>query len=152
MELFIGNISERTHVADLIAFFKGFEKKTTFRIEEKRLEDGTLCRYGVANFNEEKLALKALKKLDGKPLLGRNLHLREFFYRSYSNERRALNWRDRPWDGPERRVSERRKKEQATKRDEFDEILASSQRATVMEEGDPEKITITGYHNLARKG
>jgi uncharacterized protein YifE (UPF0438 family) len=35
--------------------------------------------------------------------------VREYKQRSYSNERRALNWRDKPWDGVERRISERRR-------------------------------------------
>lgn len=111
MEIFIGNLSPHTTLSDLIGFFKGFSNKAKFRIIEKRQDDGSRYRYGIAFFDSDKLALKAIKKLHQKPLRGELVVLREYFHRNYSNERRALNWRNIPWQGVERRQQERRRKE-----------------------------------------
>ena len=39
------------------------------------------------------------------------IEVREFHRRAAANERRALDWRKRPWPHPERRKSERRRPE-----------------------------------------
>jgi hypothetical protein len=39
---------------------------------------------------------------------GNRLQAREFGQRYVSNERRRLDWRSVPWQGPERRKGERR--------------------------------------------
>lgn len=111
MEVFIGNLSPNATLSDLIVFFKGFSSKAKFHIIEKRQEGGGKFRYGIAYFDSDKLALKAIKKLNQKPLRGERVVLREYFHRNYSNERRALNWREKPWHGEERRQQERRRKE-----------------------------------------
>ncbi len=109
MELFIGNLAEKVTYADLIGFFKGFSNKAKIRIVIKRQANGSRIRYGVIVFDSDKFALKAIKKLNRKPLRGLCVELREYFHRYYANERRALNWRDKPWSGVERRQHERRK-------------------------------------------
>lgn len=149
MEVFIGNLAENVTVSDLTAFFKAFANKARIRIIEKRQEDGSRIRYGVADFDADKLALKAIKKLNQKELRGRPVVLREYFHRSYNNERRALNWRDKPWNGPERRRVERRKKESSKPKDDFEELLKQGEKKS--EKGE-EKIQISGYAHLARKG
>lgn len=148
MEVFIGNLADNVSVTDLTAFFKAFANKARIRIVEKRQEDGSRIRYGIANFDTDKLALKAIKKLNQKELRGRAVVLREYIHRSYSNERRALNWRDKPWDGPERRRVERRKKENIKPRDDFDELLKQGEAKSIEEE---EQIQISAYSHLARK-
>lgn len=148
MEVFIGNLADNVSVTDLTAFFKAFANKARIRIVEKRQEDGSRIRFGIADFDTEKLALKAMKKLNQKELRGKAVVLREYYHRSYSNERRALNWRDRPWNGPERRMEERRKKESIKPRDDFDELLKQGEKNKKEEE----RIQVSGYAHLARKG
>lgn len=149
MEVFIGNLAENVTVSDLTVFFKAFANKVRIRIVEKREEDRTRVRYGVADFDSDKLAIKAIKKLNQKELRGRPVVMREYFHRSYNNERRALNWRDKPWGGPERRQVERRKKESSKPKDDFEELLKRSEQEA---EKDTDKVRISGYAHLARKG
>jgi hypothetical protein len=115
---------------------------------DQRLEDGGHTHFAVADFDSDKLALKAIKKLNGALLHGDKVMLREFIHRSYSNERRAVNWRDKPWDGQERRCDERRKKVAIKEKDDFDELLESSKRN---EKKDSASISISAYSNMARK-
>jgi RNA recognition motif-containing protein len=126
MEIFIGNLAENVTLRDLTAFFKTFANKAHIRLIEKRQENGTRIRYGIADFDSDKLALKAIKKFNGAVLRGQKVALREFFRRSYSNERRALNWRDKPWDGPERRKDERRKKAQSRPADSYNVLVTEA--------------------------
>jgi RNA recognition motif-containing protein len=148
MDVFVGNITPHTTLNDVMSFFKGFAKKARIRMVDQKLENGKRAYYAIAAFDSDKLAQKAIKKLNGVPLNGQRVLLREFVHRSYSNERRALNWRDKPWDGPERRKSERRKKPQAKKRDDFEALLESSQKN---EEKQSDELTISAYDNMARK-
>lgn len=146
MEVFIGNLSERVTLTDLTAFLKTFANKARIRIVDKRQEDGSRIRYGIADFDSDKLALKAIKKLNQKVLRGNPVVMREFFHRRYSNERRALNWREIPWSGPERRKDERRRNEVAKSQDAFRDMLEQNAKK------EPENIRISGYAQLARKG
>lgn len=149
MEVFIGNIAPNVTLTDLVGFFKGFSGKAKIRIVEKRQEDGSKIRYGIADFESDKLALKAIKKLNQKPLRGELVVLREFFHRYYGNERRAVNWRDLPWDGVERRQHERRRKESHKETDSFDKLIEQSKKN---EEAEVSQVRISGYTHLARKG
>ena len=149
MEVFIGNLAPNATLTDLIGFFKGFAGKARIRIVEKKLEDGSKCRYGIADFESDKLGLKAIKKLHGKSLRGEPVVMREYFHRYYGNERRAVNWRDQPWQGVERRQQERRMKEAPKGTDGFDQLVEQTRKA---EEAEVESIRISGYTHLARKG
>jgi RNA recognition motif-containing protein len=148
MEVFIGNIAPNTTLNDVIKLFKGFARKTSIRMVDQRLEDGGRAYYAIADFDSDKLALKAIKKLNGTLLHGDTVLLREFVHRSYNNERRAVNWRDKPWGGTERRRDERRKKARANSRTDFDELLESSKQN---EKGERASISISAYRNMARK-
>lgn len=147
MEVFVGNLTLNVTHTDLIGFFKGFSNKMKLRIVDKRQDDGTRVRYAIAAFETEKLALKAIKKLNGKVLRGERLVLREYFNRYYANERRALNWRNKPWNGVERRQTERRKQNIRSQPTETPDAI--SKKAT---EVTPEAVVISGYTQLARKG
>ena len=152
MDVFIGNLAEKTTLNDLMKFFKGFAKKARFRMVDKKLEDGSRAYFAIAEFESEKLALKAIKKFNGGFLRGQYLVLREFVHRSYTNERRALNWRDKPWTGVERRKTERRKKVQPKQRDDFDALVESSkQNEKQGKKEDENAFNISAYHNMARK-
>lgn len=150
MEVFVGNITSNTTLSDVVYLFKGFAKKARLRMVDKKLQNGERAYYAVAEFDSDKLALKAIKKLDGSLLRGQQVVLREFHHRSYNNERRAVNWRDKPWGGPERRVSERRKKLQPQQKDDFDELLQSS-RENEKKEKEESLFSISAYSNMARK-
>ncbi|MCW8841420.1 MAG: RNA-binding protein [Gammaproteobacteria bacterium] len=150
MELFVGNITTTTTLNDVINLFRSFASKARFRMVEKKMENGNRAYYAVADFDSDKLAAKAIKRLNGSIIRGQNVIIREFIHRSYSNERRAVNWRDKPWNGPERRRNERRNKVQAKQRDDFDELLESSQKNEAKEKtGD--SFSIKAYNNMARK-
>ena len=152
MEVFIGNLSSTTTLNDVMHFFKGFAKKARFRMVNHKLETGERSYYAVADFENDKLALKAIKKLNGGVIRGEIVTMREFIHRTYTNERRALNWRDKTWDGPERRRNERRKKVVTEKKDDFEELLQNSRENTNKEkkkEGD--MFNVRAYNNMARK-
>lgn len=148
MDVFIGNLADGVTLRDLTLFFKAFANKARLRLAEKRHEDGTRIRYAVAEFDSDKLALKAIKKFNGALLRGQRLVLREFFHRSYSNERRALNWRDKPWDGPERRRTERRRKVQSQPLKGID---SSGEKSKPAEKPSADEISVSAYTNMARK-
>ncbi len=150
MELFIGNLPANANLGVLIAHFKGFSTRARFRMERKRQDDGRLLHYAVADFDSDKYAQKFLKKFNGQEFHGCELAIREYFYRSYNNERRAVNWREKPWRAGERRRNDRRLKEKLEQKDEFEEILARSQAEKSLDE-QADTIKIEAYANVARK-
>lgn len=143
MEVFIGNLSLNITHNDLVVFFKGFANKAKLRVVDKQREDGSKVRYGVATFDSDKLALKAIRKLNHKPLRGVRVELREYFHRYCNNERRAVNWRNKPWTGVERRQQERRKQQAHAE---------SPDKLPKKGHEQEETIRISGYAHLARKG
>jgi RNA recognition motif-containing protein len=150
MEVFIGNLSSTTTLNDVMHFFKGFAKKARFRMVNHKLENGGRSYYAVADFDNDKLALKAIKRLNGGVIRGEVVVMREFIHRSYNNERRAVNWRDKPWNGPERRRSERREKVVQEKKDDFEELLKSS-KENAQKEKEKDLFNVSAYGNMARK-
>ena len=152
MELFIGNLTPDTTLGELIAFFKGFSSKAKFRFEEKTLEDGTCIRYAVADFASDKLALKMREKFDSEIFRGNALAIREYLHRTYTNERRAVNWRDKPWRAGERRRDDRRLKAYVGQFDDFAAILATApqEKAMTLDE-QADSLKIEAYANVARK-
>jgi RNA recognition motif-containing protein len=130
MEIFVGNLTSHVTERELQRFFKGYDKQATFQVFKLICNDGALY-YGLADIELDKVALKALRKLNHKLLDGRPAILREFQYRAGNNDRRALNWRTLPWNKVERRMNERRQK---------------YKKANLHE---PE---FTAYDNLASKG
>lgn len=150
MDIFIGNLSPRTTLSDLVSFFKGFASDTRFQIFDKQFGDGSRSRYAVATIEPDKLAAKLIKKFNGAFLHGNTLVLREFLHRSYSNERRAVGWRERPWHGVERRDSERRRK-QVQKPVDFDTAMGVKKQAREEEHIDIDKVRIEARDIFARK-
>lgn len=148
MDVFIGNITVNTSQTEILSLLKGFAKKARVRMVNQTLESGERAYYAIAEFDSERLARKAIKKLNGTLLHGQQVVLREYVHRSYSNERRAVNWRDRPWDGPERRRSDRRDPPRAKPVDDFEALLADARRN---EQHERENLRISAYSNMARK-
>ena len=152
MDLYIGNISPSARFSELVAFFKGFSSKAKFRLELKKLEDGSTVHYAVAEFENDKYALKMMNKFNGAEFHGQELSIREHLHRSYNNERRAVNWRDKPWRAGERRNLDRRHKEIVAPKDDFEEILATStsDKEKSLEE-QASGVRVEAYANFARK-
>lgn len=151
MEVFIGNIGNEATLGEVKAFFRGFSSKADFRMEERKLEDGQQVRFVIADFDSDRLAEKAIKKFAGQSFRTHPLIVREYIHRSYNNERRALNWRSKPWHGLDRRKDERRYKKLIEPSDDFDAILASSQKNEIPQTDDFDHLQIKAYDNLSRK-
>ena len=106
MHIYVGNI--RGTSADLYTFFREFVKRAeSFRVLQRTARRPGV-RYAVLEIEPDALAAKAVRKMDGKTLLGAPVEVREFSNRYCANERRSLHWRDRPWQHVERRQTERR--------------------------------------------
>jgi hypothetical protein len=107
MIVFIGNlpagISER-ELQHLVQLPGG----APVRIVKKRNRGGNLYRYGLVHARSERDGLKVIRRVHGKDCMGTQLAAIEFGQRRVSNERRRLDWREVPWTGMERRLSERR--------------------------------------------
>lgn len=110
MELFIGNIPEDIDDYDLRKFFGIKDPQTRFRVVEKTGQQGRRIRYGFAEIDSDKLGHKTVVRNNGREWRGQKVVVRPFKHRSYSNDRRALNWRQLEWGRDERRDSDRRGK------------------------------------------
>jgi RNA recognition motif-containing protein len=109
MELYVGPLTSNITINELQRFFKGFEKKAEFRIMKLIRSSGPHY-YGIVEFDSDRLAQKAIKKLHAGKLNSHRVIVREYGHRASSNDRRALNWRTVEWQKVERRNDERRKK------------------------------------------
>jgi RNA recognition motif-containing protein len=145
MDVFVGNLPETISVSELERLLFPFDRQVQIKLQHQQYREGQAVCYGVCTFSSERLAHKAIKKLDGYHLFGRALAVREYLYRSYSNERRALGWRERAWDGAERRDGERR---HGTVRAAPVDIFAEEELEEAVDE---EHILIEGYRDLATK-
>jgi len=149
MEVYIGNLSPTTTLNDVVLFLKGFAKSAKIHMVDLKLEDHHRSYYAIADFDSDKIALKAISKLSGGLLHGEKVTLREFQRRNYSNERRALNWREKSWSGVERRQHERRLKIMPTEKpDEFGIILDEHKEE---KKTDSDSVRVSAYSNMARK-
>lgn len=110
MEIFIGNLSAEISSLDLARFFKGYGNYLTFTFKYY-LRGEKPFYYAVTDIESRKLADKAIKRRHMKRLKGRVIVLRPYKDRLVSNERRALNWREKIWEAEERRKMERRHKQ-----------------------------------------
>ena len=109
MELYVGPLSSRTTVSELQRFFKGFEKKASFRLM-KLIRNSGPHYFGLVEFDSDRLGKKAMKKLHSSKFNEHRVIVREYEHRASSNDRRALNWRELVWNKVERRDLERRQK------------------------------------------
>ena len=147
MDLFIGNLPSKVHFSEVIALFRGFTRMGRFRLEQKRLDNGKSVSFVVAEFDNDKHAIKLLQKFQGTVYRGRELVIREYHHRSYSNERRAVNWREKPWRAGERRRTDRRMREMLP-----ESLREPPQIGGKSEEPRAETPKIEAYSDFARKG
>lgn len=112
MNLYIGNIPRNADDYGLRKFFQMFgQEDAAFRIVEKEAH-GQTYRYGYAELGNNakglSLARSLIRKFNGKNMGEKRIVVREFYHRNYANDRRAVDWRNRPWNGRERRSTDRR--------------------------------------------
>jgi RNA recognition motif-containing protein len=108
MELFIGNIPDDVDDYDLRKFFHVVGEQASFKIVTREGGHYKAYRYGLASFDSDKLARQVIKRFNGMLFKDKRVVVREFSHRNYSNDRRALNWRQAEWDKTERRGRDRR--------------------------------------------
>lgn len=108
MNIFIGNLPGKRYEAEVLQLLKQIDKNIQAKIITpilKNVRDGFFC---IANVSQEKLAKRFIKKYNLKSPYGQCLHIREYVHRSYGNERRDIHWREKYWNGPEKRSGDRR--------------------------------------------
>ena len=108
MELYIGIIPNHVDDYDLRKFFNIVGNQASFKVVTHDHGNGVKSRYGLVEVESEKLGFQLIARFNGKELKGTRVVVREYIRRNYSNDRRALNWRQIEWDDMERRLDDRR--------------------------------------------
>lgn len=108
MELYIGNIPDNIDDYDLRKFFQIVGEQASFKVLSEDGGHNKPHRYGIAHFDSDKLARQAAKRFNGMLFKDKHVVVKTFEHRNYSNDRRALNWRNVDWDMSERRNQDRR--------------------------------------------
>jgi len=67
-----------------------------------------IVRHGKVTIEPDLMAQRVIERLNGTEHHGSVLKVREFVTRINNNDRRALTWRLKQWDGSERRLRDRR--------------------------------------------
>ena len=113
MTLFFGNLPMSASVPALIRLLHLPESagRSRLRIIKKRAVDGAMIRYALYQTASESEARKLMARSGRVALDGQPIFIREFSRRVANNDRRAPDWRERPWPHAERRVSDRRQPE-----------------------------------------
>ncbi len=107
MLMFIGNLPAVIN-EQVLCELAQFPLGTHARIYKKLNGTQVVHRYGLVHLKQARDVKKLVKRLDGKSVHGNRLQVREYEHRRAGNERRRLEWREIPRDGPERRKAERR--------------------------------------------
>lgn len=108
MELFVGQVPHNATLRDLSVFLGPFRDDARFQLIKQDKLAAPSVYYGLVIIDSDRVAQKAMRKLNGQPLAGQSVVVREFAHRVYSNDRRAINWRMQPWQRLERRLCDRR--------------------------------------------
>lgn len=110
MNLFIGNLPSGATEGDLRAMLRLPLNDAAHRLRIFKKADrlGHTLRFGLVHVDSAADLRKMLQRHRDARLKGQPLQVREFQPRAAGNERRALDWRSRPWPHAERRMAERR--------------------------------------------
>ncbi|MGA7801611.1 MAG: RNA-binding protein [Gammaproteobacteria bacterium] len=109
MLIFVGDLPKGATEQDLWQLGRVADGAGRVRIFKKPGSDGHMLRYGLLQVESDTAARRVMDRLRLARLEGGSLRVRPFVDRHASaNERRAIDWRARPWTGPERRQGERR--------------------------------------------
>jgi RNA recognition motif-containing protein len=127
MDIYIGNIPKGTRPGEIKKLIKKSIKNKVFpRLFEKIVATGQIDKgvgikihktktvngeynYGHVVVQSSGIGRLAIDSLVNAQLRGNCLNAREFVPRDQNNDRRAVNWRELPWDEHCRRQKERRK-------------------------------------------
>jgi len=111
MDVFIGNLPASVSFNEIRVLHGNWDFDVPVKRVDGQDRHGNEFHYFLAQFSpkEEADAERLIQDMAGMSCYGRVLDVREFTHRTYGNERRALDWREKSWDQPERRVAERRK-------------------------------------------
>ena len=108
MELIISNVPHNATLRDLVQFVGPFAEDAHLDLVKQDKVQAPSVHYGLLRIPSERQARKAMRKLNGRELAGQTVDVREFSHRAYSNDRRAIDWRNQPWSRLERRLHDRR--------------------------------------------
>jgi len=111
MDVFIGNLPSSISFNEIRELHGNWDFDAPVKRVDGQDRHGREFHYFLAQFSpkNEAEAEQLIQEMQNVSCYGQVLDVREFIHRSYCNERRALNWRDKQWHGTERRVTERRK-------------------------------------------
>jgi len=107
MKVFIGNLPPEFSTSDLLALGQ-LPATVPVRIHKKPDGNGGRHRYGLVQLDSDRAGRQLIHRLQGCLCRGHTLTVHEYVHRRTGNERRRLDWRQVPRQGPERRVAERR--------------------------------------------
>ena len=110
MNLFIGNLPSKATEQDLCALLQLSQREAQgrMRIFKKADRAGRTLRFGIVHVDSDTDLRKLIDRNRHAQMQGQRLSVREFVARAAGNERRAMDWRTRPWSHAERRMAERR--------------------------------------------
>ena len=107
MYIYVGNLSMDTTLDSLKSLFGGLGKRAGFDLKKIKTAKGNIV-FAIVSMPTERLAKKAIKRLNMKLCDGKHVVVRQYSHRVTQNDRRALNWRTKSWIAKERRILERR--------------------------------------------
>lgn len=112
MDIFVGNLAERTKAGNLALILAPFSDTFRFTLYEHATDEGETEYYGHVSSLSEEEGQRAIRVLNGIALHGQKLVVREYFHRNAANDRRLKQTAEQAWQYSERRRSERRQGDQ----------------------------------------
>jgi len=108
MEIYVGILANDIDDYDLRKFFNIVGNQASFSIVTHDHGNSVKTRYGLVEVESEKLGFQLIARFNGKLIKGHKVVVREYMRRNYSNDQRAINWRQMDWPNEERRNDDRR--------------------------------------------
>jgi hypothetical protein len=108
VDILFSNLPLNTTDADLRKLVRRVDDQGVARVIRRLGRGGSLLCYGLAIVRPTHNAKRFIAHADQSLIKGHPVRVREFIRRRSHNERRALNWRQMPWRGENRRICDRR--------------------------------------------
>ncbi len=108
MEIYIGILNNDIDDYDLRKFFDIVGNQASFSVVTHDHGNNVKSHYGLVEVESEKLGFQLIARFNGHSIKGCKVVVREYIRRNYSNEQRAINWRQMDWHEIERRNDDRR--------------------------------------------
>jgi len=111
MDVFIGNLPSSVSFNEIRELHGDWDFNASIKRVDGQDKRGHEFHYFLVQFSPKNVAEaeRLIQDMQGASYYGQMLDVREFIHRCYSNEQRALKWREKPWSESEQRVKERRK-------------------------------------------